>query len=190
MKVRKGASKTTREIDDKKTRLKTSLSPLRHFTKHLVSVFGKLPRENDLDHKSSRLSIRWLNGTPGESPATILTKTNKKFTPNLTPFERQGKELEHSFHSFHTASLSWMLEEAVDQEQAPKNNSKIKQQQIHLTTGALTHRDEASRLDVRNKTGRLDSKAQRAHKEIRRRELLLLTARRPAVVIDCVKTEN
>jgi hypothetical protein len=170
-----------------KTRLKTSLSPLRHFTEHLVSVFGKLPRENDLDHKSSRLLIRWLNGTPRESPATILTKTNKKSTPNLTPFERQGKELEHSFP---TASLSWMLEEAVDQEQAPKNSSKIKQQQIHLTTGALTHRDEASRLDVRNKTGRLDSKAQRAHKEIRRRELLLLTARRPAVVIDCVKTEN
>jgi hypothetical protein len=61
-----------------KTRLKNNLSPLRHFTEHLVGVFGKLPRENDLDHKSLRLSIRWLNSTPGESPATILKKTNKK----------------------------------------------------------------------------------------------------------------
>jgi hypothetical protein len=61
-----------------KTRLKNSLSPLRHFTEHLVDVFEKLPWKNDLDHKSSRLSIRWLNSTPGESPATILTKTNNK----------------------------------------------------------------------------------------------------------------
>jgi hypothetical protein len=43
-----------------------------------VGAFGKLPWENDLDHKSSRLLIRWLNSTPGESPATILTKTNNK----------------------------------------------------------------------------------------------------------------
>jgi hypothetical protein len=57
-----------------KTRLKNSLSPLRHFTKQLVGVFGKLPWENDLDHKSSRLSIRWLNTTSGESPATIHTQ--------------------------------------------------------------------------------------------------------------------
>jgi hypothetical protein len=48
MKARKSANKTTREIDDK-----NSLSPLRHFTEHLVGVFRKLPRENDLDHKSS-----------------------------------------------------------------------------------------------------------------------------------------
>jgi hypothetical protein len=90
-------------------------------------------------------------------------------------------------HSFHTTSLSWTLEEAIDQEQAPENSSKIKQQQIHLTTGALTHRDEAARLGVRKQTGRLDSKAQRAHEEIRRRDLQLLTARRPAVVTDGVK---
>jgi hypothetical protein len=61
-------------------------------------------------------------------------------------------------HSFHTTSLSWTLEEAIDQEQAPENSSKIKQQQIHLTTGALTHRDEAARLGVRKQTGRLDSR--------------------------------
>jgi hypothetical protein len=41
-----------------KTRLKNSLSPLRHFTEHLVGVFEKLPRENDLDRESSRLLIR------------------------------------------------------------------------------------------------------------------------------------
>jgi hypothetical protein len=74
-------------------------------------------------------------------------------------------------HSFHTTSLSWALEEAIDQEQAPENSSKIKQQQIHLKTGALMDRNDAARLGVRNKTGRLDSMAQRAHEEIRRREL-------------------
>jgi hypothetical protein len=50
---------------------KNSLSPLRHFTEHLVDVFEKLPRENDLDHESSGLSIRWLNSIPGIQPATI-----------------------------------------------------------------------------------------------------------------------
>jgi hypothetical protein len=48
MKARKSDNKTTREIDDK-----NSLSPLSHFTEQLVGVFEKLPRENDLDHKSS-----------------------------------------------------------------------------------------------------------------------------------------
>jgi hypothetical protein len=71
-KTRNGASKTTREIDDK-NRLKNSLSPLRHFTEHLVSVFGKLPRKNDLDHESPRLLIRWLKGTTGIQPATTHT---------------------------------------------------------------------------------------------------------------------
>jgi hypothetical protein len=57
-----------------KTRLKNSLSPLRHFTEHLVGVFGKLPWKNNLDHKYPRLSIRWLNSTPGKSPAIITLK--------------------------------------------------------------------------------------------------------------------
>jgi hypothetical protein len=56
-----------------KTQLKNSLSALRHFTEHLVDVFRKLPWKNNLDHKSSRLSIQWLNSTPGESPATNFT---------------------------------------------------------------------------------------------------------------------
>jgi hypothetical protein len=54
---------------------KNSLYPLSHFTEHLVSVFGKLPRENNLDYKSSRLSIRWLNSTPEIQPATNLTQS-------------------------------------------------------------------------------------------------------------------
>jgi hypothetical protein len=84
-----------------KTRLKNSLSPLGHFTEHLVGVFGKLPRENDLDHKSSRLSIRWLNSTPGIQPATNFThnhpatihthelkgKIEIPYVPNTTPQE-------------------------------------------------------------------------------------------------------
>jgi hypothetical protein len=52
---------------------KSSLSPLRHFTEHLVGVFGKLPRENDLDRESSRLSIWGVNGTPEIQPASIKT---------------------------------------------------------------------------------------------------------------------
>jgi hypothetical protein len=38
-----------------------------------VGVFGKLPRENDLDHESSRLSIQWVNSTPEIQPASIMT---------------------------------------------------------------------------------------------------------------------
>jgi hypothetical protein len=56
-----------------RTRLKNSLSPLRHFTEYLVDVFEKLLRENNLEHNSSRLSIRWLNSTPGIQPATNFT---------------------------------------------------------------------------------------------------------------------
>jgi hypothetical protein len=52
--------RSTTKIDSK-----NSLSPLRYFTEHLVSVFEKLLRENDLDHESLRLPIRWLNSTPG-----------------------------------------------------------------------------------------------------------------------------
>jgi hypothetical protein len=36
-------------------------------------MFEKLLRENNLDHKSSRLSIRWLKSTPGIQPATKFT---------------------------------------------------------------------------------------------------------------------
>jgi hypothetical protein len=56
-----------------KTRLKNSLSPLRHFTEHLVGVFEKLPWENDLDRESSRLLIRRVNATPEIQPASIKT---------------------------------------------------------------------------------------------------------------------
>jgi hypothetical protein len=37
------ANKTTREIDDKNS-TQNGLSPLRHFTEHLVCVFEKSPR--------------------------------------------------------------------------------------------------------------------------------------------------
>jgi hypothetical protein len=40
-----------------------------HFTEHMVYVFRKLSRENDLDHESSRLLIRWLKSTAGIQPA-------------------------------------------------------------------------------------------------------------------------
>jgi hypothetical protein len=63
-----------RERSTRKIESKNSLYPLSHFTEHLMGVFGKLPRENDLDHKSSRLLIRWLNSTPGILPAMIHTQ--------------------------------------------------------------------------------------------------------------------
>jgi hypothetical protein len=65
--------RSTTEIDSK-----NSLYPLRHFTEYLVGVLGKLPRENDLDHESSRLSIWWLNSTPGIQPATNHTQGLKE----------------------------------------------------------------------------------------------------------------
>ncbi len=64
METRNGASKTTREIDDK-NRLETSLSSLSHFTEHLVNEFVKLSRENDLDHKTSSFLIRQLKNKTG-----------------------------------------------------------------------------------------------------------------------------
>jgi hypothetical protein len=54
VRVRSRESSTT-QIDSE-----NSLSPLGHFTERLVDVFGKLPPENSLDHKFSRLLIRQL----------------------------------------------------------------------------------------------------------------------------------
>jgi hypothetical protein len=56
--VRSRESSTT-QIDSE-----NSLSPLGYFTEHLVGVFEKLPPENNLDHETSSLSIRWLNSAP------------------------------------------------------------------------------------------------------------------------------
>jgi hypothetical protein len=66
---------------------KNSLSPLRHFTEQLVGVFGKLPRENDLDNKSSKLLIRWLKSTTRIQPATNHTQpeTEKLNQKSKTP---------------------------------------------------------------------------------------------------------
>jgi hypothetical protein len=81
-KTLRGANKTTQEIDNKDSTQKNSLSPLRHFTEHLVGVFEKLPRENDLDRESSRLSIRWVNATPEIQPASIKTTPTAIHNPN------------------------------------------------------------------------------------------------------------
>jgi hypothetical protein len=77
--------RSTTKIDSK-----NSLSPLSHFTEHLVGVFGKLPRENDLDYESSRLLIRWLNSTSGTPPATNQSQheREKEITPRAEPNSR------------------------------------------------------------------------------------------------------
>jgi hypothetical protein len=51
----------------------------------LMGVFEKLPRENDLDHKSLRPLIRWLNSTTGETPATIQSHTRFCFGDKINP---------------------------------------------------------------------------------------------------------
>jgi hypothetical protein len=59
-----------------------------------VGVFRKLPRKNDLDHKSSRLLIRWLNSTPGIQPAKLHTQP-KSQSPNhrtISPIEHNAPE--------------------------------------------------------------------------------------------------
>jgi hypothetical protein len=85
METRNGASKTTREIDDK-NRLETSLSPLRHFTEHLVNEFVKLSRENDLNHKTSSFSIRQLKSNTG---CHLHQSTHKNHRENETFIRRQ-----------------------------------------------------------------------------------------------------
>jgi hypothetical protein len=57
--VRSRESSTT-QIDSE-----NSLSPLGHFTEHLVGVFEKLPPENNLDHESSSLLTRQLKNHTG-----------------------------------------------------------------------------------------------------------------------------
>jgi hypothetical protein len=41
-----------------KIKMKSSLYPHRHFTEHLMDVFGKSPWESNLNHESSSLLIR------------------------------------------------------------------------------------------------------------------------------------
>jgi hypothetical protein len=69
--------RSTTKID-----LKNSLYPFRYFTEHLVDVFRKLLRENDLDHESSSLLIRWLKSTTGislqQSPHTTSENRNHR----------------------------------------------------------------------------------------------------------------
>jgi hypothetical protein len=74
-----------------KTRLRNSLSPLGYFIEHLVGMFEKLPRENNLDHKSSRLSTRWLEAQP-----VITCKQS-------TPDRRIDKG-----YSWHLGPIQWL----------------------------------------------------------------------------------
>jgi hypothetical protein len=60
----------SRESSTTQTDSENSLSPLGHFTEHLVGAFEKLHPENNLDHEPSSLSIRWLNSAPVIQPAT------------------------------------------------------------------------------------------------------------------------
>jgi hypothetical protein len=59
VKIRNGTSKTSYEIDNR-NQLKNSLSPLSHFTEHLMGVFRKLPLKSDLNYKISSLLIQRL----------------------------------------------------------------------------------------------------------------------------------
>jgi hypothetical protein len=75
--TRNGASKITCEIDDK-NRLKNSLYPHRHFTKHLVGTFRKSPRKSDLNYESSSLLIRRLKNYTGFEYLQRFTHTRTR----------------------------------------------------------------------------------------------------------------
>jgi hypothetical protein len=106
-----------------KTGSKNNFCPHSYFTEHLVCVFRKLPQKNNLDHESSRLSIRWLNSTPGIQPATIQPQheREKQITPgaennpNLGDLERPS-----------TAAASHLPQELKN-----KTGSKPSQQILH-----------------------------------------------------------
>jgi hypothetical protein len=76
--------RSTTKIDSK-----NSLYPLRHFTEHLMGVFRKLPRKNNLDHESSRFLIWWLKSTTGTQPATIHNRPTKQTVEEI------GATVEH-----------------------------------------------------------------------------------------------
>jgi hypothetical protein len=82
MVLERSRESSTTQIDSE-----NSLSPLRHFTEHLVGVFEKLSPENNLDHESSSLSIRWLNSTPVIQPATNHTTRATITAENQTLFK-------------------------------------------------------------------------------------------------------
>jgi hypothetical protein len=68
---------------------KNSLYPFRHFIEHLVGVFRKLPRRNNLDDESSRFLIRWLKSTTGIQPAMIHNRPTKQTVEEI------GATVEH-----------------------------------------------------------------------------------------------
>jgi hypothetical protein len=83
--VRSRESSTT-QIDSE-----NNLSPLGHFTEHLVGVFEKLPPENNLDHETSSLSIRWLNSASVIQPATNHNQHEQQSQPKIEPFLKNLK---------------------------------------------------------------------------------------------------
>jgi hypothetical protein len=87
---------------------KNSLYPFSHFTEHLVDVFKKLPRENDLDHESSRLLIWWLKSTTGIQPATTHTRTGSHIESLTVEFGRNK-----------TCSLDYPLSSSVLKQRQP-----------------------------------------------------------------------
>jgi hypothetical protein len=105
--VRSRESSTT-QIDSE-----NSLSPLGHFTEHLVGVFEKLPPENNLDHESSSFSIRWLNSTPVIQPATnhnqheqqSLPRTEALALPKYEASSKPGNSVDSSSGWAHPVDL-------------------------------------------------------------------------------------
>jgi hypothetical protein len=93
MKAQTGANKITREIDDK-IDLRNCLSPLRHFTEHLVGVSEKLPWESNLDHKFTSFLNRQL---------MLLTCNHPQATPT---------KITTTIH--HTCVSLWQTEDGVE----------------------------------------------------------------------------
>jgi hypothetical protein len=119
-----------------KIRSKNNLYSHRHFTEHLLDVFEKSPWENDLNHKSSSLLIRWLK----KYTRNHLQKSthNRKVDKNLQ--RRDSRELQEQ-HSSKECALGRRESQA---------ESLVARQQ----------RGEGLPRDSRNKTGSKGQPAQ------------------------------
>jgi hypothetical protein len=82
-----------------KIRLKNSLCPLRHFTKHLMDAFRKPSRKNNLNHESFNLLNRWLKNYTGNTLQQFtqnqrLDKTAEQWPENTSPVDRRTQQNE------------------------------------------------------------------------------------------------
>jgi hypothetical protein len=148
---------------------KNSLYPLRYFTEHMVGVFRKLPQENDLDHESLRLLIRWLKDTTGIQPATTHTlEFNQKFSwrrLNSTEKLRPSKLIQAGRSRAPAVGTGLSREPSSELRNSETERAVFQRSKVyaHFGSGLLTG-EEASQHPGRN-TGKQKSWPHRALRE-------------------------